>query len=242
VDRGEMLLYFQPEADLATGEVTGLEVLLRWDHPQRGTVLPSEFIPVAEETGLIAHIGQWVLEQTCRQFSAWRTRLADSVKVAINLSPRELGSPGLVDSICARLEHWRIPARSLQLEVTEGTLVDLSSTVLRRIAQLRQLGVTIALDDFGTGYSNLSYLSRLPIDTLKIDRTFVRGIVADSRQRALVGSMVGMAHALQMNCIAEGVEEPAELDALRELGCDQYQGYLYARPAPAHDLEHLLLG
>jgi diguanylate cyclase (GGDEF)-like protein len=240
-DRGELRLFFQPEADLLTGAVAGLEVLLRWEHPQRGMVMPSDFIPVAEETGLIVPIGQWVLEQTCRQLALWRTRLREDVRVAINLSPRQLNSPSLVDSIFGRLEQWALPARALQLEVTEGMLVDLNATVMRRLSQLREMGVTIALDDFGTGYSSLAYLSRLPIDTLKIDRTFVRGIVDDPRQRALVGSMIGMAHALAMNCIAEGVEDAAELDALRDLGCDQYQGFLYARPAPAHTLERLLL-
>ncbi len=240
LERDEFALYYQPQLDLATGNIVGMEVLLRWIHPVHGTIAPSRFIALAEEMGLIIPIGAWVLRQACVQTKAWHQAGLGELRVAVNLSPRQFTQKGLVQSIAAVLDDTGLDARHLELEVTESMVmsdVDNAITILR---QLKHLGVQIAIDDFGTGYSSLSYLRRFPIDVLKIDQSFVRDITLVEDDAAIVRAIISLAHGLRLKVIAEGVETAEQLSFLRDHGCNQVQGYLFSRPVPASDFEALV--
>lgn len=240
--RGEFQVFYQPLVDLASGQIRAVEALLRWRHPQRGLVSPDEFVLVAEETGLIVEIGQWVLEQACRQVRAWQRAVAADPPLAlsVNLSAYQFRDAGLVEAIRGALSAVGLPPSRLVLEITESLMMEEGSDTSAVLQALKLMGVSLAIDDFGTGYSSLSYLKRFPLDYLKIDRSFVVGLEQDPPSQALVSAIVAAAQALGVAVIAEGVETPAQLVKLRALGCQAGQGYLFARPGTAEDIDPLI--
>ncbi|HET9015998.1 MAG TPA: EAL domain-containing protein [Thermomicrobiaceae bacterium] len=240
--RRELCLAFQPVLDLHTGRIHGVEALLRWRHPERGLIMPADFVPIAEETGLILPIGRWVLAEACRQLQAWRAAMPDAPlrRVGVNLSPRQIQDPDLVAAVAAALDASRLEASGLALEITESAMMD--DAHLPVLQSLKSLGVQLGIDDFGTGYSSLGYLKRLPLDFVKIDRTFVDGLGTDASDTVIVSGIIRLAHGLGLRVIAEGVEAPDHLDQLRELGCELAQGYWVARPTSADDVAMLLRG
>ncbi len=246
IERRELRLHYQPIVDLGTGRVSGVEALVRWEHPLRGLRPPLEFVPLAEETGLIVPIGDWVIGEACRQAATWRRCAAvdDAFVVSVNVSVRQLRSPELAWTVANHLDAHGLPADRLELEITESVLMDEDQAVADSLAALRDLGVRLVLDDFGTGYSSLSYLRRLPLHALKVDRTFVAGVDAAATDASIVGGVVALAHGLGIEVVAEGIETPGQLDVLRSLGCDRGQGFLFsaARPAPDVEAEFTRLG
>ncbi|HYM58659.1 MAG TPA: EAL domain-containing protein, partial [Solirubrobacteraceae bacterium] len=237
LEEGRLALHYQPMVDLRTGSPTALEALMRWTHPVRGPVSPAEFIPVAEESGLIVPLGRWALREACAQVVA----LGDvELPVSVNVSARQLSHPGLVADVGAALADSGLDPRRLWLELTESVLLDERDSPLSTLTELKALGVTLLLDDFGTGYSSLARLQRFPLDILKIDRSFVAEMTTDPRAAALVVAVVTMAASLGLLVMPEGVETEAQREALLELGCVQGQGYLFARPTPAAELARLL--
>ena len=239
---GELRLHYQPLVDLVSDRIVGLEALVRWQHPTRGLVPPLSFIPLAEETGLIIPLGQWVLETACRQARAWHDQMPDSELVmSVNLSARQFTQPDLVNQIAAILEETGLPPHLLELEITETVLMDQSESGTRALRALRLLGVHLVLDDFGTGYSSLAYLKHLPLDTIKIDRSFVNGLDNDDANLPIVEAVIALAHGLGIEVVAEGIETVEQLDRLRSLVCDRGQGYFYARPQPPEELTAMLL-
>ncbi|HTW21353.1 MAG TPA: EAL domain-containing protein [Mycobacteriales bacterium] len=242
VDHGDFLLHYQPLIDLDSLTVVGVEALIRWDHPNRGLLAPAEFIDVAEDTGLIVPIGRWVIQQATRDAATWQASSGRPLSIAVNLSPRQLHDPELVQSTAAALEASGVPPETLVIEITENLLLKDTELARSRLAALRQLGVKVAVDDFGTGYSSLAYLDQYPVDILKIDRSFVDPLGGNARSAALVRSIIDMASALEIDAIAEGVEDEVQLEALQSLGCRLAQGFFFARPRPAGDIGGLLDG
>jgi EAL domain-containing protein (putative c-di-GMP-specific phosphodiesterase class I) len=240
-ERGEFRLHYQPAVSTVDGSVVGVEALLRWDHPERGMVLPAEFIPVAEESGLIVPIGRWVLEEACRQADRWR-RFGRETWLSLNLSAHQLTASGLVEEVEAALETTSTDPTRLHLEITESALMADTEGAARVIRSLKRLGVRVSIDDFGTGYSSLSHLKRLAVDTLKIDRSFVDGLGREPEDTAIVMAVLGMAQSLGLSVVAEGVETEEQLAALRDLGCTTAQGFLFARPQPPDSVGRLLAG
>ncbi len=237
IERGQLFLHFQPQFDLASGQINAFETLLRWRHPQRGLVTPSEFIPVAEETGLIVPIGAWVLRGACQTALAWPSK----VRVSVNLSAVQCASRSTVDVVREVLSSTRLPAERLELEITESSLIADSTTARETLQALKQMGVGVALDDFGTGYSSMAHLRHFALDKLKIDRSFVAALERDDEQaHAIVRSIVHLGCGLKLQIVAEGVETPRQLQALRELGCTGVQGFLLSRPLPAVEASDLL--
>jgi diguanylate cyclase (GGDEF)-like protein/PAS domain S-box-containing protein len=238
--RGELLLNYQPIVDARSGELASMEVLLRWSHPERGMVPPARFIPLAEQTGLIVPIGEWVLRTACAQLKSWQAQGYAVPRLAINISARQFRQQDFLEGILQILHETGVDASLIELEITEGVLIDDAEEVKVTLNRLSELGVQIALDDFGTGYSSLSYLKRFPIDTLKIDRSFVMDIARDRDDAAIVTAIIAMAHSLGMNVVAEGVEDAAQLAFLREKKCDYLQGYYFSRPCTAEDMRDKL--
>ena len=243
LEHRELTVRFQPIIDLESGQTRAMEALVRWEHPTRGSLTPLEFIPLAEETGLIVPLGKWVLETACRQAAKWHRARTDPdgapLFVSVNLSARQFIQEDLVEDVAAVLAETGLAASALELEITESVLMDKSDAGIRTLRRLRALGVRLVLDDFGTGYSSLSYLKHLPLDTIKIDRSFVNGI-EESADRSIVEAVVALAHGLGIGVVAEGIETQAQADRLRDLGCDYGQGYLFSRPLPADRLAALL--
>ena len=233
-------LHYQPRVDTRTGECTGVEALLRWNHPKHGWIPPSRFIPILEETGLILDVGAWVFREACRQVRDWRQRGLQKLRVAVNLSARQFRQHDLVESIAAVISEMQLPAEMLELEITEGLLVDDAQDVNRVLERLHELGVHVSIDDFGTGYSSLNYLKRFSIDTLKIDQSFVRDLPHDPDDSAIVITIIAMARSLRLGLVAEGVETEAQLAFLKAHGCEEIQGYLAARPLHPTDFEQWL--
>ena len=241
-ERGEFRVYYQPEVDIETGGIVGMEALLRWEHPRRGVVHPLEFVALAEENGLIVPIGRWVLREACRQALLWpRDHTGAKPSVSVNLSARQLQQPGLTDTVSGILEETNLPPGSLILEITESLLVEDTERVSDTLWKLKDIGVQLAIDDFGTGYSALSYLERFPADYLKIDQSFVRKLKDEDRSSAvLMPLLVDLTRTLGMKAIAEGVETAAQVERLREIGCDMAQGYYFSEPLPGEAASELL--
>ena len=232
LDAGQFELHYQPQLSLADGRVFGVEALLRWHHPRLGLVPPGRFIPLAEDTGLIVPIGTWVLETACRQGRAWLDAGLPPLIMAINVSALQFMQPDFPALVAQMLDASGLPARQLELEVTESILMEESHYVVATLAALRTLGVQLAIDDFGTGYSSLSYLRRLAVGRLKVDQSFVRGIADSGDDAAITAAIIGMARSLRLRVIAEGVETEAQADFLRRNGCEEAQGFLFSRPLP----------
>jgi diguanylate cyclase (GGDEF)-like protein len=236
----QLRLYYQPKVDTQTGEVRSAEALVRWMHPTRGIVSPAEFIPLAEECGLIGAIGGWVIREACRQTRAWQLDGVPTLRVSVNLSASQFRDSGLVDSIRAALDDAGLEARYLEVELTESAVMSDPEKSIAVLEHLSAMGVLVSVDDFGTGYSSMSYLRRFPIDKLKIDRVFIDEIVSRPEDASIVRAIVSLAHSLRLKVVAEGVETPAQLDFLRTAGCDEYQGYHFSRPLPATEFERLI--
>jgi diguanylate cyclase (GGDEF)-like protein/PAS domain S-box-containing protein len=241
LEREEFVLHFQPIVDLRHGRITGVEALVRWQHPDLGTVAPARFIPLAEETGLIIPIGQWVLEQACREVRALHESGFADLRVAVNLSPKQFRQRDLARNIARVLDQQRLDPDCLELEVTESVMENADSAI-RTLHDLKAMGVHLSIDDFGIGYSSLSYLKRFPIDALKVDQSFVRDITSDENDAAITSAVIAMGHSLRLTIIAEGVETEEQLAFLRDRECHKAQGYLFGRPMPAASLQELLAG
>jgi diguanylate cyclase (GGDEF)-like protein/PAS domain S-box-containing protein len=234
--RGELELHYQPTVGIRTGELTCLEALLRWRHPDRGMISPAEFIPLAEETGRIVQIGEWALRTACREAARW----PDAVRVAVNLSPVQFRNPGLLQAVAGALEDSGLPAARLELEITESLLLEDDPNNLKILRKLSELGARIAMDDFGSGFSSLAYLLRFPFDKIKIDRSFVVGLPDRMEAEAVIRALVSMSRSLSISVTAEGIETQEQLGALRRLGCDDGQGYLISRPVQSTDVMALI--
>jgi diguanylate cyclase (GGDEF)-like protein/PAS domain S-box-containing protein len=240
IERGELELHYQPQLDLASGAVCAVEALLRWNHGRKGLVLPNAFIPLAEETGLIVPVGEWVLEEACRQAAQWQREGIGPLRVAVNISARQLLRPGLDRAVRQALAASGLPPPCLELELTESSVMHDPVHAQGVLHALRELGVLLSIDDFGTGYSSLAYLKRLPLDRLKIDRSFIGGIPQDGDDAAIVETIIVMTHKLGLRVIAEGVETPEQRAQLLRQGCDEVQGFLWAKPVPAAELPALV--
>jgi diguanylate cyclase (GGDEF)-like protein len=240
LEQHQFELYYQPKVSVTSRRILGVEALLRWKDPSGGLVSPGEFLPVLESSGLIVEVGNWVIQRAARDCRKWRDMGLSPVRIAVNISPTQLRAPEFVGSFLERTQEWAAYNCGLDIEITEGALVDEYSGEVSKLKMLRTSGVNIAIDDFGTGYSSLGRLSQLPIDTLKIDRGFITEMVADARARKLVSSMISIAQAFKMTVVAEGVESEDEFSALVQLGCDQSQGYLHSRPVCGEELIELL--
>ncbi|MBS4099517.1 MAG: EAL domain-containing protein [Sulfuricella sp.] len=240
IEGGELEVYYQPKQRLADGVVVGMEALVRWNHPVRGLVSPSEFIPIAESTGQIVPLGKFVLEEACRRTAAWNQAGLGNLQVAVNFSAYQLRDGDLLEIISNALKQSDLMPHQLEAELTESLVMQDVEASIEELVQLKRLGVSIAIDDFGTGYSSLSYLKRLPVDTLKVDQSFVRDVVSDQQDAELVRAIIGMAHGFKLKVVAEGVESVEQLEFLRQNGCDIIQGYWLARPMPAGDFAAFL--
>ncbi|MDT5120573.1 MAG: hypothetical protein QOC96_55 [Acidobacteriota bacterium] len=240
LERKEFAVYYQPQVNINTGRVVGMEALVRWRHPELGLVSPSEFIPLAEDTGLIAPIGEWVLRTACAQTKAWLDCGFAPLHIAVNLSPRQFQQPDLLSMIERHLKETGLDPRYLELEVTESSVMKNPESAISTLRELKAMGIKISIDDFGSGYSSLSYLKHLPIDVLKIDQSFVADMTTDPKDAAIVMATIQLAHSLQLKVTAEGVETDEQLRFLRLLRCDEMQGYLFCRPLPVEAFEQLL--
>lgn len=240
--RQEFELHYQPKFRAPAGPLTGVEALLRWRHPTRGLVMPDDFIPLAERTGQIVAIGEWVVDEACRQLADWRARGRTDLTMAVNISPVQFSHANFVPAVHGAMERHRIGADLLVLEITETTAMHDVEASLVTLQRLRELGVRISIDDFGTGYSSLLYLKRLPASELKIDRGFISDLKAGSEDAAIVSSIIALGETLNLNIVAEGVETGDQQALLTQLGCDSLQGYLLGRPAPAEDIEKIVIG
>ncbi len=238
----ELVLYYQPLVNVATRSIDGLEALIRWRHPELGLLSPANFISVAEMSGLIIPIGEWVLRTACKQVRAWHRRLDHPITIAVNLSARQFQAPDLVGQVRRALDESGLPPECLELEITESSAMQNSDNTIYTLRELKGLGVRIAMDDFGTGYSSLNYLKRFPIDTLKLDQMFVREVLTEQSDAAIVSAVIAMSHSLDLVVVAEGVETEAQFEFLRSQGCDRIQGFLYSAPLAAEQLEKYLLG
>jgi predicted signal transduction protein with EAL and GGDEF domain len=240
IERDELFLVYQPQIALRTGRISGFEALLRWNRPGFGVMEPKDFIPLAEEIGAIVPIGEWVLWAACRQMRTWHLQGRTDLRVAINLSPRQFQHESLTRMVESVLEDTQLDASSLELEITESLSIRDSDLTIGRLTHFRGLGITVSLDDFGTGYSSLSHLRMLPIDCVKIDRSFITDLHERGAERTIVEAIVTMAHSLGLRVVAEGVETEEQRDILTTVGCDEIQGFVYARPLRAEELTEML--
>ena len=236
----QLFLRFQPQFRLSTASLIGFEALVRWQHPVRGELSPAEFIDLAEDAGLMTALGDAVANLACREFARLRAEVGMDLPVGVNISPRELFAERFVERIVGRLAQYGLPASMLTLEITENVLIENPTIAAEALARLRQQGIRIAIDDFGTGYASLSYLNRFPVDVLKIDKQFVRDILHDHNDCAIVNAIIGMAHNLELEVVAEGVENAEQMSLLKSLGCDTLQGYLLGRPMPGSEIAAFL--
>jgi EAL domain-containing protein (putative c-di-GMP-specific phosphodiesterase class I) len=242
VSRGELRVHYQPKVHLSTQKIVGLEALVRWEHPVHGTISPGVFIPLAEETGLILTIGQWVLREACRQARVWQGQSEDGsgLQMSVNLSSRQLQQPNLVQEIADILKETDLDPRLLKLEITESVVMSDAESTIRALRELKSLGVQLAIDDFGTGYSSLSYLRRFPVDTLKIDRSFISNLGINIEDTEIVRAIINLAKTLGLEVTAEGVETLEQVNQLNDLSCDWGQGFYFARPMPGDAISALI--
>ena len=240
IDKGEFLLHYQPQVDIRRWEIVGVEALIRWPHPERGMVSPMSFIPLAEEIGLIDQIGQWVLRTACAQQVTWSACGLGDITIAVNLSAVQFQQAALLDTIRTIVRETGVDPARMELELTESTAMQQAENAVGTFNQLKEMGFSLSIDDFGTGYSSLAYLKRFPIDTIKIDRAFVKDLDTESEQAAIAIAIIAMAHGLKLRVLAEGVETQPQLDILRDQGCDAIQGYYFSQPLPAERVEQLI--
>ena len=240
--REELILWYQPKVDVAKGTICGAEALIRWQHPDLGLLFPDVFIPLAEEGGLIGALGEWVIREAARQHERWREEGLGSIRVSVNVSGDQFADAGLPAIVLDALQAANSGAEALCVELTESVVMRDPEEGIHCLEALREMGIWLSIDDFGTGYSSLSYLKRLPIDELKIDRSFVRDLHSEENDRAIAAAIIAMAHTLGLSVAAEGVEIPEHLAFLRSQGCEEYQGYLFSRPVPADAFADLLDG
>ena len=239
-ERQELKVYYQPVVSTATNQITKFEALLRWPHVQRGFISPVEFIPIAEETGLIIPIGQWLLRTTCTQAKTWHQLGHTDLRIAVNVSVRQFQHQNLLALVQAVLQETGLNPKALELEITESIAMHSEDFSVGPLHQLNQMGVQLSIDDFGTGYSSLSRLRSLPVSTLKIDQSFIKGISTDVEGKTIITAMIAMAHTLQLNVVAEGVETVEQLEFLRSQQCDEIQGFIFSPPLSAQELTLLL--
>jgi diguanylate cyclase (GGDEF)-like protein len=237
---GQLELHYQPKVDTVTGQVGSAEALVRWRHPERGLLPPADFIPIAEDCGLMGALGNWVVREACRQGRAWQDAGLPFVRIAVNLSPTQFRHGDLLATIRRALDDARLEARFLELELTESAVMTDPEASVTILEQLSQMGVVVSVDDFGSGYSSMSYLRRLPLDTLKIDREIIREVMSCPDDASIVRAIVSLAHSLRLKVVAEGVEAVEQLEFLKTLGCDEYQGYYFSPAVPADDFAALL--
>jgi EAL domain-containing protein (putative c-di-GMP-specific phosphodiesterase class I) len=237
LERDEITVFYQPVVETRSGRINGVEALVRWLHPERGVISPADFIPIAEETGLILPLGERVMRSACMQAKAWLDNGISKLHVAINLSSKQLEQPDLRSIILSALNESGLPATSLVLEITESVMMARAAESIDLLRELRSLGIHISIDDFGTGYSSLAYLKHLPADILKIDRSFIQDIPDDEDAIAIVKGITALAHSLRMKVVAEGVETVAQQETMALLNCEFLQGYLYSKPLPAELIE-----
>jgi EAL domain-containing protein (putative c-di-GMP-specific phosphodiesterase class I) len=240
LERGELLLHYQPQVALSSGRIIGFEALLRWRHPTRGMVSPAEFIPVAEDSGLIVQVGEWALRTACAQARAWNAEKLP-VSVAVNISARQFAQPDFTRVVGSVLRDTACSPAWIELEVTESAAMRDADVTVATMQALKVMGVALAIDDFGTGFSSLSYLKRFPIDRLKVDQSFVRDLTSDPDDAAISQAVISLGHSLGLKVIAEGVETDAQLALLAGYGCDEVQGYLVSRPVPVQEATRLLM-
>jgi EAL domain-containing protein (putative c-di-GMP-specific phosphodiesterase class I) len=237
LDKGDFVLYYQPKVNLASGRVTGAEALIRWTNPRTGLVPPDQFIPVLEETGLIHEVGRWALTEAISEYLRWHSAVLPATRIAVTVSALQLRNPGFLNDIKMAIGIDSHTAAGLELEITESLIMEDADHNIAMLPAIRDMGVSIAIDDFGTGFSSLSYLSKLPVDTLKIDRSFVLDMTVLPNSRALVSAIINMAHALKLKVVAEGVDDEKQARLLRLLKCDEMQGYLFSKPVPGEIFE-----
>jgi EAL domain-containing protein (putative c-di-GMP-specific phosphodiesterase class I) len=240
IDAGEFLLHYQPKVDMRGGRIVGVEALIRWNRPGHGLIAPANFVPLLEESSLILEVGAWVLRQSAADYRDWLQKGLSAPRIAVNVSPLQLRHSDFIAVLEQAVASNGEPRAALDIEITEGVLMEKTDEVIQKLNRIRQMGVCVAIDDFGTGYSSLRYLARLPIDTLKIDRSFVMAMTENADDMAIVASIISLAHGLDLNVVAEGVETEEQRKLLRLLRCDQTQGYLFSRPVAKDELENLL--
>lgn len=240
LERDQLVLYYQSKIDLKTGRIVGAEALMRWQHPDMGLVLPTQFIALAEETGLINSIGNWALYEVCRQNQAWQNAKLRPITIAVNLSARQFDDDALYDTVADALTVSGLDPIWLELEITESLIMRNADQTVNVLQRFSDLGLNISIDDFGTGYSSLSYLKCFPVDSLKVDRSFIRGTPQDADDSAITRAIIAMSHSLGLKVIAEGVETEEQLEFLRALECDQVQGYIFSEPLTADEFADLL--
>jgi EAL domain-containing protein (putative c-di-GMP-specific phosphodiesterase class I) len=240
IEHQELRIFYQPQVDIDSGHIVGAEALVRWQDPVHGLIPPIQFIPIAEETGLILAIGEWVLRETCRQGRQWLDAGLPSLTLAVNVSPHQFRRSDICDLVVTVLSETGFPANQLELEITESGLMDNQDNASTILNSLRAHGIRLAIDDFGTGYSSLAYLKHFPLDVLKIDKSFIDDIPFHQDDMEIAATIVAMGHILGFKVLAEGVETPAQLAFLQEKGCDMYQGYIHSKPVPAHEFALLL--
>jgi EAL domain-containing protein (putative c-di-GMP-specific phosphodiesterase class I) len=242
LERGEFLLHYQAKLDLRTRVITGVEALVRWQHPDLGMVPPAQFIPLAEETGLIVPIGKWVLHTACAQSVAWQRQGLPPVRMAVNLSARQFADEDLLEDIAAALESTGLRADLLEVELTESMVIQNTERAGRVLGQMKTMGVRLAIDDFGVGYSSLTHLKRFPIDTLKVDRSFIRDLPEDPEDKAITEAIIAMGKSLNLTVVAEGVETREQESFLQDHACDEMQGFLFSKPIAGDAFAELLRG
>jgi EAL domain-containing protein (putative c-di-GMP-specific phosphodiesterase class I) len=243
VDRHELRLYYQPIRALSTSALIGFEALVRWQHPTRGLIMPNDFIPLAEEVGLIIPLGAWVMQEAGRTLKRWHEQypVHSTLTVSVNLSGEQLKHPSCLQHVADTITTTGVRAQTMKFEITESVLIEQTEATLNQIAHIQELGIGFYLDDFGTGYSSLSYLRRFNVERLKIDRSFISRIEHSPKDLSMVRNMIRLAHGLDMQVIAEGVETPAQLEHLKHVRCDYVQGYYFSKPLPAEEAEALLV-
>ncbi len=238
--RSEFEVYYEPKVEIKTGKIVGAEALVRWNHPEMGRVSPGEFIPMAEEMGLISPLGEWVLETACRQTKAWQAEGLGLIRIAVNVSARQFEQKNIIERVCEILAETGLDPKYLELELTESLVLQDEAAVFQAFSVWKNMGIRVAIDDFGTGYASLSYSKRFPFDVLKIDKSFIHNIADDRQNAAITVAIIQMAHSMNMTVVAEGVEDERELAFLCEHGCDEIQGYFFSKALPRADFEELL--